>query len=492
MMPPEDLALLENRISAATRAAAATVADGSAPPLRLPAGGRPPHQQRARRRTGWNARPSLWRIAAPVAAAAAVLAVIATSVAVSDRSHAPSPSPAAAAIPGVPRYYLELVQRTGAGPGTLTDSSPAPTVSESSSVPPIGNTSTAPSTVSGSTAPSIGNTSTAPSTVSGSSAPVNFVGGAWLGTGRDSAVIRDTASGATLATAVAPEPAGTFIAVTGAADDRTFVLAAEPVARHTGVLRGSIEFFRATFDPGARSLTLAPLPIPEIPAATGIDGLALSPDGARLAVAISSAGTQYIRVYSTATGSVRVWRQHADGGYLLTASNAISFASNGLLAFNWGSAPQPGVWLLDTHLGSGGLINDSRFVLAKGHGDWQFSDGAILTSNGTAIIATLARRFTLSSTPSGLDRTTSEIAEFSAASGRELRVRWPGNSQARAGLSAGNVIWSNPSGSTVLLAGPNPVLGNSALGVLRGTTFTALPRPAPLPEYAPGTNGIAV
>jgi hypothetical protein len=328
--------------------------------------------------------------------------------------------------------------------------------------------------------------------VSGSSAPVSVVGGAWLGTGSDYAVIRDTASGATLATAAAPEPADTFIAVTGAADDRTFVVAAEPVSRPIGVPRGSIEFFRATFDPGARSLTLAPLPIPEIPAAAGLDGLALSPDGTRLAVAVSNGGTQYIKVYSTATGSVRVWRQHADGGYLLTASNPVSFASNGLLAFNWGSAPRPGVWLLNTQLSGGGLISDSQFVLGKAHGDWLFSGGAIIASDGSAIIATLTRRLTLSSTPYGLDQRTSEIAEFSAASGRELRVRWAGKSQAQAGLSAGNVIWSNPSGSTLLLAGQDPVLGNSALGVLRGTRFTALPRPAPLPEFPPGADGIAV
>ena len=45
------------------------------------------------------------------------------------------------------------------------------------------------------------------------------------------AVVRATASGAALATITAPHPYGTFTGVTAAADNRTFVLAAQELAQ---------------------------------------------------------------------------------------------------------------------------------------------------------------------------------------------------------------------------------------------------------------------
>jgi hypothetical protein len=72
---------LEERLRAATRAAARTVAADSAPPLRLPA--RPMHHRVPPRWHGWR------RWLAPAAAAASVIAVVAGLVAIGGRTHGP-------------------------------------------------------------------------------------------------------------------------------------------------------------------------------------------------------------------------------------------------------------------------------------------------------------------------------------------------------------------------------------------------------------------
>jgi hypothetical protein len=98
---------LEHRVRAATRAAADTVADGSAPPLLLP---------RRRRRLTWPARGGgrhPWIV--PVAAAAAVVAIVAGSIfaaqAVVPGTRRPAPGPPSASLPrladGLPAYFLE-------------------------------------------------------------------------------------------------------------------------------------------------------------------------------------------------------------------------------------------------------------------------------------------------------------------------------------------------------------------------------------------------
>ena len=96
----------EERLRAATRAAARTVPDGSAPPLRLPAG---PAARPARRyrppRSGWR------RAMAPLAAAAAVTAVVGVAVAVThlhglagrDHHRPGGGASQRAAVRGVPR-----------------------------------------------------------------------------------------------------------------------------------------------------------------------------------------------------------------------------------------------------------------------------------------------------------------------------------------------------------------------------------------------------
>jgi hypothetical protein len=92
------------------------------------------------------------------------------------------------------------------------------------------------------------------------------------------AAVMATATGATLATVWPPKPFSTFVAITGAGDDRTFVLAAQRGAS------GPVTLFRARYEPGRRRVTLTALPIPAIPQDERFNGLAVSPSGSRLAV----------------------------------------------------------------------------------------------------------------------------------------------------------------------------------------------------------------
>jgi hypothetical protein len=106
----------EERLRAATRAAARTVHDGTAPPLRLPAG---PDQLPARRpgspRAGWR------RAVAPLAAAAAVIGVVSVSVVVTQGHGSPARGPASQPVPAtLPRVAMMLVSPLhGPGAGVL-------------------------------------------------------------------------------------------------------------------------------------------------------------------------------------------------------------------------------------------------------------------------------------------------------------------------------------------------------------------------------------
>jgi hypothetical protein len=108
--------------------------------------------------------------------------------------------------------------------------------------------------------------------------------------------------------------AGTTFAgiTTGAADDRTFV-----VDTQSGSLDPESKpwqprtWYPLRIDPGsAKAAQLTPLPIPGTAAGTNLMGIALSPDGTELAVALQPDGLNdpsaptYVWVYSVASGAV--------------------------------------------------------------------------------------------------------------------------------------------------------------------------------------------
>jgi len=124
-------------------------------------------------------------------------------------------------------------------------------------------------------------------------------------------VVGQTVTGKRLAT-LAPPAGTTFAGITGAADDRTFVVDTQP---------GSLDqesqpwqprtWYLLQIDPGsAKVAKLTPLPIPGTAQGTNVAAIALSPDGTELAVALQPDGLNdpsaltYLLVYSVATGAV--------------------------------------------------------------------------------------------------------------------------------------------------------------------------------------------
>jgi hypothetical protein len=299
-------------------------------------------------------------------------------------------------------------------------------------------------------------------------------------TPRLEAVIHNTLTGKTVATIKPPAPFRTFTAVSGAADDRTFALAAQP--RAWPIVNDPATFFRARFSPGTGKVTLTRLPIPGLPSSTSLSGLALSPDGASLAVATSTGPEAEVLLYSLQSGAVKTWQDPGTIGYNGNDYLSLSWGRAGILAVNWiGESAQDGLRLLNTRTARGSLLADSRLAVGENHPhSYTFNWDAIISPDGCTIIAPMWRL--LKQTPGQPIRRPAidaEFQEFSAATGKLTRILWPVH------WPDESVSWSNPSGS-VLLVEAQPRSGKDSgtkivPGVLSGDHFTPLPG-APAPD----------
>jgi hypothetical protein len=319
---------VEDRLRAAARAAAFTIGEGTAPPLRLPERG-PDAEPRPRRR--FIAR------AAPIAAALAVASVVVT----------------AAVLHG---------SLQGPGPGQQTQ-------------PPL-----------------------AP--------PRYFVGLSYIGQFkswklvRREAVVASTATGKPIATVVPPAPYNTFIAVSGAYDDRTFVLAAQRVSPgRSAQFRLPTKFYGLRINPAGSptATTLSALPIPVLPPRTFsvFDGIALSPDGTRLAVTRSSGLlNSNVTVYETATGHSRVWQVPQNEVGADSAVETPSWEANGRYLALDVSSRHPGgghcldcIRLLDTKRADGNLLADSgNLVRSPDLHVYVIWNAALITPDGSHVL----------------------------------------------------------------------------------------------------------
>jgi hypothetical protein len=309
---------LEDRVRAATRAAADTVLPDGVPPLRLPSA----EAAGDGRWHSWFVSPWARRLA-PLAAALAVVAVAVAMVFVGRTAREPasgpgsgmtSPGPMTAGLAAssyvasgqVPRYYVSIESR--------------------------------------------GNPNFNPSY----------------------AVVRATVTGAALATIQPPAAHGTVVAVTAAADDRTFVLDEQPfVATGINVNQGFElrTFYLVRLGASGRPGLPVRLPV-TVPGGEMMTGFALSPDGSKLAIAVqpdnvkNQPDLQQVIVYTLATGAVKTWSAEGTIGFGPDDARSLSWARDErTLAFFWAAAG-PGVHtsvrLLDTKTGGGSLLADSR------------------------------------------------------------------------------------------------------------------------------------
>jgi hypothetical protein len=289
----------------------------------------------------------------------------------------------------------------------------------------------------------------------------------------DEAIVRDTLTGATLTTVHVPKPFLAFDSVTAAANDRSFVLSAS-----IGPLMDQYKptgLFLARFNPHTRAVALTKLPIPAIPNTEFLNGMALSPSGTELAISVQTGKSKLLNlarvsVYSLATGAVRSWRAYGGSiGITEYDSVSISWSRSGELAFNWSSnspdlrlaAEEYGVYLLDLAKAGHSLSTDSRHVVRWPSAGLDPSWDSVATPDGKEIVAPVFRN--------GGDICAFE--EFSAPRGRLLRIL----DKTDCSEPFNSVVWTNSTGSVLVVVGPSDRGLRLVLGVLSGSRFIPIP-----------------
>jgi hypothetical protein len=426
------------QVRAATRAAASVITADKVPPLRLEES--PVSRGSAGRRSAPPGPGRRTRLAwiAPLAAAAAVVIVVAASLAVGS-----------------------LVARPGNGqssnPGALTLGASA---GPYAGVPPYYVAVASPSLV----------------------------------------VVRATATGATLARISTPTP---VVGVTGAADDRTFVLDAQrSVMGPTVQWPGQPEFSLLRLSASGAEESVTRLAIAALPKGTVVAGLALSPDGSKLAIevdsgSISPPGLLEIRVCTLATGAFRTWftnglagKEAPDGftGSGVDGSESISWtADSRTLAFDWmNQARVTGVRLLDTTASGGNLIADSRLAVqvnpasqmgihlatSQDHVSECVTDW-IVSQDGSAVVCGYTTSFAgIRDKKLVIGDTTTGFIRYSTRTGKQTNIL--GVTQFH-GQAPGDIslYWVNSTG-TILIGGVLTPRG-IRVGVIDEATFTPLP-----------------
>jgi hypothetical protein len=284
---------------------------------------------------------------------------------------------------------------------------------------------------------------------------------------RPVAEVRDSATGKLLATVALPrtiDPKTSQIAAVG--DGHTFALALLSFPR--------TRFYRLRVTDGGRSARLTALNAAPLPPGEYADGIAVSPDGSRLAVAIQRSGGQHgtVEVVSLATGATRIWTTTQAG---LPAG--VSWAGSNTLGFFWegtGAAQgDSGLWQLNTAAPGHGLLSGRKVLPAVTGGDT--IQDAQLTAAGTVIAAV-----TYNGTAHVARGTVvGGIVELSARTGRPLSTLLA--EHAAYSADPGQPGWYI--GSCLLAAadrtGSHLLVSCDRFGRLDRGRFTALPGAAP-------------
>jgi hypothetical protein len=297
------------------------------------------------------------------------------------------------------------------------------------------------------------------------------------------AVVRATSTGTQLGTVAPSLPGGTVLAATAAADDQTFVLDEEKFQRNGSTVSGATEtrsFYLLRLHRGGMPAGVTQL---HMTIAGLVTGMALSPDGTKLAIAVQprhrpDVNLEELRIYTLATGAVRTWRGEGVIGFSPDDSQSLSWTANGrLLLYDWkpaslGHSPGNGFapWLLDTTLAGTGLQADSRQVASFGATPSADAPSCqsnyIITPDGSAVVCGAVTTIGLASQ----NNATFAFYGLSTSTGRALRTLY--RRKISNAASHINVLWSNASG-TVLIA-VIPRNGDGEVGIIKSGTFTPL------------------
>jgi len=292
-------------------------------------------------------------------------------------------------------------------------------------------------------------------------------------------VVGATATGAELGTVAPPKPHTFFAWVAAAGDGRTFVLGTSSLPRGPWDVTTPrpVKLYRLVLDRSGHPGHLARLPIPT---ETGITGLALSPDGSKLAVSFlpvpGQAGSK-IEVFSLATGAGREWVWPGRGtiGQIampVTSGGLQWEADNRTLMFQVTTRTPNGwpaqLYLLDTAAPGGSLLASSARIPIPGtylglqHNRKRYIVGMpLITGDGRKLVAPFYHQ---KAPPKVFGFS---ITEFSVRTGKLIRVLYQKRSGTEAASTA--VYWVNTHGTAMItVRGP-------AFGVQTPTTFTPLP-----------------
>lgn len=321
--------------------------------------------------------------------------------------------------------------------------------------------------------------------------------------------VGDDRTGKLIAT-ITPPDGQTFAGLTAAADDRTFVVAAEqfPV-QQASPSANTVAWYLARLTPGrAHPVTLTRLPIPGEPAGTQVSAIALAPDGRELAVMFQrnvwsgKTGPLMIRLYSLATGaSVRTWTVDTKGfpagfgWYWGRYSNtALTWLNGGqTLAVTYGSnnsASGPPftygftnvtIRTVDADSPSGDLLAISKVLFRLPNGVGRAGtdcDTVQLTGDGKTVLcgedAGNTRKRSTAYAP--------KFAAYSVATGKpRLLYQLPG----AYGVGLADVLWASPTGSTLLVSVyTQATWGHGPVGQTAGLLASGMFKPVKFPLTA--------
>jgi hypothetical protein len=294
------------------------------------------------------------------------------------------------------------------------------------------------------------------------------------------AVVRATATGRTLATIRPSAPASMIVAVTVAADDRTFILDEQQYAVPETSANQAVQtrnFYLGRLNsagqPGALNLVLT------LPAGQKVTGIALSPDGSKLALAVErSQHNLGINVYGLPHSSTfRTWTATAGTiGYGTDDAKTLSWTTDGsTLAFAWDGN---GVRLLNLKASSDNLLTASRPAAFGGTGQgWLCDYNLLLTPDGKTLVCGARVR-----SPESVSNDEIGYPEFAATTGKLVRVL----GQHLTGPAGPFLTWTNASGS-VLITGIQVPADSARItfGVVTGNRFVPLPWSADLSVLSP-------
>jgi hypothetical protein len=300
-----------------------------------------------------------------------------------------------------------------------------------------------------------------------------------------------------------------------AADDKTFIVTGDRVrVRGIAVMA---QWYLLRITPGSKTVArLTPLPIPvhEMPA-----GVALSPDGTKVAVALPATAPAVLQVYSVATGALlRNWSaptgqimavKAQPGSWQFTA-NVLRWSADGRkLGFTWNATE---IRELDATAPNGNLLATSSTLTAS---------GTVYTPAGTSVACNPTQGWDLVDGGSGFIcagtwRTAGAVpgTGTAAGSGQASAGKCPGSQLVTFGFElvtpygqggtgsrqlapvavctaqvqpadGAYIAWANADGSVVI--GSQAWDGHSRFGIFKGNAFTPLPQ---LPPSLPVPTGI--